>query len=45
MAMTIGGVTLSRDPGEIEAGFIARASAGVADQLKLPLGGREALAT
>ncbi|MFT5061157.1 MAG: hypothetical protein ACI9AX_001484, partial [Polaromonas sp.] len=37
--------TASRDPSETEADFIARASAGVADPLKLPLGGREAMAT
>ncbi|MFT5346304.1 MAG: hypothetical protein ACI95S_002049 [Dinoroseobacter sp.] len=44
-AMIMGRETLSRDPSETEADFIARASAGVADPLKLPLGGREAMAT
>jgi hypothetical protein len=44
VAMIMGGETLSRDPSETEADFIARASGGVANLLKLPLGGREALA-
>lgn len=40
VAMIMGGETLSRDISETEADFIARASAGVTEPLKLHLHGR-----